>query len=65
MRLSSENPTTIEFVDELIAKFEDAKVFTVVDCDKGYWQVLLHPESRKYTCMALPDGRYQWKRLPM
>ena len=52
-------------IDELIAKFEDAVVFTIVDCDKGYWQVLLHPDSWKYTCMALPDGRYVWKRLPM
>ena len=33
--------------------------------DKGYWQVELHPDSWKYTCMALDIGRVQWKRLPM
>ena len=33
--------------------------------DKGYWQVELHPDSRKYTCMALDIGCVQWKRLPM
>ena len=33
--------------------------------DKGYWQVVLHPESRKLTCMAFDIGRYQFKRLPM
>ena len=33
--------------------------------DKGYWQVELHPESWKYTCMALDIRRVQWKRLPM
>ena len=27
--------------------------------------VLLHPDSRKLTCMALPFGRFQWTRLPM
>ena len=27
--------------------------------------VVLHPESRKLTCMALPFGRFQWTRLPM
>ena len=52
-------------VDELIAKFADAMVFTIIDMDKGYWQVELHPNSRKYTCMALNIGRFQWKRLPM
>ena len=52
-------------VDELIAKFADAMVFTIIDMDKGYWQMELHPNSRKYTCMALDIGCFQWKRLPM
>ena len=52
-------------IDELISMFAGAKVFTIVDMDKGYWQVVLHPESRKYTCMAFDIGSYQFKRLPM
>ena len=52
-------------IDELISMFTGAKVFTIVDMDKGYWQVVLHPESRKFTCMAFDIGRYQFKRLPM
>ena len=52
-------------IDELISMFTGAKVFTIVDMDKGYWQVVLHPDSRKYTCMAFDIGRYQFKRLPM
>ena len=52
-------------IDELISMFAGAKVFTIVDMDKGYWQVVLHPESRKLTCTAFDIGRYQFKRLPM
>ena len=52
-------------IDELISMFAGATVFTIVDMDKGYWQVVLHPNSRKYTCMAFDIGRYQFKRLPM
>ena len=52
-------------IDGLISMFAGAKVFTIVDMDKGYWQVVLHPESRKLTCMAFDIGRYQFKRLPM
>ena len=52
-------------IDELISMFAGAKAFTIVDMDKGYWQVVLHPESRKLTCMAFDIGRYQFKRLPM
>ena len=40
-------------------------VFTIVDFKKGYWMVVLHPDSRKLTCMVLPFGRFQWTWLPM
>ena len=52
-------------VDEITAKLQGMTVFTKVDFKKGYWMVVLHQESRKLTCMVLPFGRFQWKRLPM
>ena len=52
-------------VDEIMAKLQGMTVFTIVDFKKGYWMVVLHPDSRKLTCMALPFGRFQWTNLPM
>ena len=52
-------------VDEITAKLQGMFVFTIVDFKKGYWMVVLHPDSRKLTCMALPFGRFQWTQLPM
>ena len=52
-------------VDEIPAKFQGRTVFTIADFRKGYWMVVLHPDSKKLTCMALPFGRFQWTRLPM
>ena len=52
-------------VDKFISKFNGPIFFTIIDLDKGYWQVILHPDSQKYTCMALDIGCFQWKRLPM
>ena len=52
-------------VDEITAKLQGMTVFTIVDFTKGYWMVVLHPESRKLTCIVLPFGRFQWTRLPM
>ena len=52
-------------VDEIIAKLKGMTVFTIVDFKKGYWIVVLYPDSRKLMCMALPFGRFQWTRLPM
>ena len=52
-------------VDEITAKLQGMTVFTIVDFKKGYWVVVLHPDSRKLACMALSFGRFQWTRLPM
>ena len=40
-------------------------VFTIVDFKKGYWMVVLHPDSRKLTCTVLSFARLQWTRLSM
>ena len=45
-------------VDEITAKLQGITVFTIVE--KGYWMVVLHPDSRKLTCRALLFGRFQW-----
>ena len=52
-------------VDGITAKLQGMTLFTIVDFKKGYWMVVLHPDSRKLTCMALPFGRFQWTFLPM
>ena len=45
-------------VYEITAKHQGMTVFTIVNFKKGYWMVVLHPDSRKLTCMALPFGRF-------
>ena len=52
-------------VDEITAKLQGMTVFTIVDFKKGYCMMVLHPDSRRLTCMALPFGRFQWTHLPM
>ena len=34
-------------VDEITANLQGMTVFSIVDFKKGYWMVVLHPESRK------------------
>ena len=52
-------------VDEITTKLKGMTAFTIVDFKKRYWMVVLHPDSRKLTCMVLPFGRFQCTRLPM
>lgn len=51
-------------VDETLAKFAGATVFTKLDATAGFWQVPLHPESVPLTTFITPFGRYCYKRLP-
>ena len=50
-------------INEITAKLQGMTDFTIVDFKKRYWMVVLHPDSKKLTCMALPFGRFQWTRL--
>ena len=52
-------------IEEIIGKFHGMTKFTIADFNKGYWMVVLDPESIKYTTMALDIGRFQWTRLLM
>ena len=52
-------------VDKITAKLKGMTVFTILDFKKGYWLLVLHPDSRKLICMVLPFSRFQWTRLPM
>ena len=36
-------------VDEITTKLQGMTVFTIVDFKKGYWMVVLHPDSRRLT----------------
>ena len=47
-------------VDEITVKLQGMTVFTTVGLKKGYLMVVLHPDSRKLICMALPFDRFQW-----
>ena len=58
-------PYDTHSVDGITEKLQGMTVFTIVDFKKGYWMVVLYPDSRKLTCMALPFGRFQWTTLPM
>ena len=52
-------------IEEIIGKFHGMKKFTIADFNKRYWMVVLHPDSRKLTTMALDIRRFQWNRLSM
>ena len=52
-------------IQEILGKFHSMTQFMIVDFNKGYWVVELHPDSRKLMTMALDIGRFQCTWLPI
>ncbi|KAF4529674.1 hypothetical protein B566_EDAN010759 [Ephemera danica] len=48
--------TILPSVEETMAKFAGAKIFSKLDCKDSFWQVQLHPESRLLTTFLTPWG---------
>jgi hypothetical protein len=40
------------------------KYFAVMDLTSGYWQTMMHEDSRDHTAFITPTGTYRWKRVP-
>ena len=52
-------------IDDLIHRVRGATVFGCLDLLKGYWQVPLHENARKFLAFQTHDGVYEWTRVPM
>ena len=51
-------------MDECIDSLREAKIFTTLDCNSGYWQIPIAPEDREKTAFASHVGSFQFIRMP-
>ena len=51
-------------MDECIDSLGDAVIFTTLDCNAGYWQVLLHHADRDKTAFVCHAGTFRYLRMP-
>ena len=56
--------TPINEAEVLFTKLKDSKYFTKIDLSKGYFQIKMDDESRKYTAFATSLGLFEFKRMP-
>ena len=56
---------TLPLIENVFQNQSNHKTFTIVDLSKGFYQILLHPESGAKTAMILAGKRYQWRVMPM
>jgi Reverse transcriptase (RNA-dependent DNA polymerase) len=50
-------------LDECIDSLGDAVVFSTMDANSGYWQVLMHPDDRDKTTFTCHVGTFRFKRM--
>ena len=51
-------------IEEVLKKFNGIQFISTWDTVCGYWQMELHPDSRKYVAFIFEGRNYQFKRLP-
>ena len=51
-------------IEEVVAEMPNAKFFSVLDANHGFWQIQLDEESSHLCTFNTPFGRYRFKRLP-
>ena len=54
----------IQTVEDVISRMPNAKAFSVLDANYGFWQVKLAKDSSKPATFYTPFGRYSYTRLP-
>ena len=51
-------------IDDILPDLGQAKVFSKIDLQNGYWHCVLDKKSSYLTTIITPFGRYRWQRLP-
>lgn len=51
-------------VEEIAARVSGSKLFTKLDCNKGFWQIKVSERTSKYLTFSTPWGRFCYLRLP-
>jgi len=54
----------IHRMDECIYSLGDARVFSTLDCNAGYWQISVAEEDKHLTALTSHSGAWQCVRLP-
>ena len=51
-------------VDELVESLGEAKYIMIVDCNKGYYQLLVAVDDQKKTAFTTPFCKFKFTRIP-
>ena len=54
----------IPLIEDVLEWVKDHEVFTTLDLKNGFFHVDIHEESVRYTSFVVPDGQYEFTKVP-
>lgn len=54
----------LPLIEDQLDKLQDARVFSTIDLKNGFFHVEVDTASQKYTAFIVPDGHYEFTRVP-
>ena len=51
-------------IDDTLGSFVGARFFSTLDCNSGYWQILVEEKDREKTAFVTQDGLFEFKSMP-
>lgn len=58
------NSYSLPHVADIFGVIQGNKYFTTMDCEQGFYQILVDPRDRHKTAFSTPVGNYQYVRCP-
>ena len=49
---------------ELLEEIGNSNIFTHLDLNRGFWQIGMDSESKKYTAFTTEEGLFEWNVMP-
>ena len=53
-----------EDVKRVLRNFDGAKIFSVLDINKAFWNIAVHENTKDILAFVTPFGQYTWKVMP-
>ena len=54
----------LPLIEDQLDLLQTAKCFSTLDLKNGFFHVPVEKESRKYTAFIVPDGHYEFRKVP-
>lgn len=54
----------LPIIEDQIDRLQGAKIFSTIDIKNGFFHVRVADDSRKYTAFIVPNGHYEFLRMP-